>query len=84
MPNFIQSYTIQITKQGVLQALYASFSTETGTAQLEVHRLPEVDILENSNSLRHRVQTGSGTHSPCYPMSTGNSFPGSQPAWEFS
>jgi hypothetical protein len=27
-------------------------------------------------SLRHRVQTGSGTHSSSYPDSNGDSFPG--------
>jgi hypothetical protein len=29
-------------------------------------------------SLHHRVQNGSGTHSPSYPMGNGGSFPGSK------
>jgi hypothetical protein len=31
-------------------------------------------------SLRHRVQTGSGTHPASYPMGTGGSFPGDKAA----
>jgi len=31
-------------------------------------------------SLRHRVQTGSGTHPASYSMSTGGSFPGGRTA----
>jgi hypothetical protein len=33
-------------------------------------------------SLRHRVQTGSGTHSASYPMGTGSSYPGGKATWE--
>jgi hypothetical protein len=38
-----------------------------------------VTVMENF-SLRHRVQTGSGTHPTSYEMGTGGSFPGNKSA----
>jgi len=56
------------------------FTSIVATAHIHLHLVPRPQIF----SLRHRVQTGSGTQAASYPMGTGGSYSGGKKAAAWS